>query len=90
MDLENARAGHTIVPLPLFDGFAVPRDDRIRDFIPDRIRMTALDEAERAVSRFTAVLATWGFKRAWQARSDNRSPAWTTRIDKIPVLSARL
>lgn len=48
--------------------------------------MTALDEVNGRFGRFTAVPAAQGFRRGWQARSDNRSPAWTTRIDEVPVV----
>ena len=48
--------------------------------------MTALDEVNGRFGRFTAVPAAQGFKREWQARSDSRSPAWTTRIDEVPVI----
>nr|WP_277924239.1 Y-family DNA polymerase [Sphingomonas sp. CROZ-RG-20F-R02-07] len=54
-----------------------------------RVRlMTALDEVNGRFGRFTAVPAAQGFNRGWQARADSRSPAWTTRIDEVPVVRA--
>lgn len=50
--------------------------------------MTAMDEVNSRFSRLKAVPATQGFKREWKARSENRSPAWTTRIGEVPVISA--
>jgi DNA polymerase V len=49
--------------------------------------IAALDEVNGRFGRFTAVPAAQAFKRGWQARSDSRSPAWTTRIDQVPVIS---
>mgnify|MGYP005991763973 CR=1 FL=1 len=48
--------------------------------------MTALDEVNGRYGRFTAAPAAQGFKREWKARSDSRSPAWTTRIEEVPVI----
>lgn len=49
--------------------------------------MTALDEVNGRFGRFTAVPATQGFARGWRARSESRSPAWTTRIEEVPVVT---
>ncbi|WP_298814662.1 Y-family DNA polymerase [uncultured Sphingomonas sp.] len=51
--------------------------------------MTALDEVNGRFGRFTAVSAAQGFKRDWRMRAESKSPAWTTRIDEVPVVSAR-
>ena len=66
-------------PMTLFEG---DTDQRTR-------LMAALDEVNGRFGRFTAVPAAQGFKREWHSRSDSRSPAWTTRIDEIPVVAAR-
>ena len=65
-------------PRTLFEG-DVERRSRL---------MMAMDEVNSRFGRFTAVPATQGFKREWKARSENRSPAWTTRIGEVPVISA--
>lgn len=51
--------------------------------------MTALDEVNGRFGRFTAVPGVQGFRRGWTARAESRSPAWTTRIEEVPVVSAR-
>lgn len=51
--------------------------------------MTALDEVNGRFGRFTAVPAAQGFKRDWRMRAEAKSPAWTTRIAEVPVVSAR-
>ena len=48
--------------------------------------MSAMDEVNSRFGRFTAVPAAQGFKRDWKMRAENRSPAWTTRIDEVPVV----
>lgn len=50
--------------------------------------MTALDEVNGRFGRFTAVPAAQGFRREWKLRAENRSPAWTTRIEDVPMVSA--
>ncbi|MHA0329544.1 DUF4113 domain-containing protein [Sphingomonas melonis] len=35
----------------------------------------------------TAVPAAQGFRREWRMRAENRSPAWTTRIEDVPVVT---
>jgi len=51
--------------------------------------MTALDEVNGRFGRFTAVPAAQGFAREWRMRAEAKSPAWTTRIAEVPVVSAR-
>lgn len=54
-----------------------------------RIRlMTALDEVNGRFGKFTAVPAVQGFKRQWGARSESRSPNYTTRIAEVPAVRA--
>ncbi|WP_296221295.1 DUF4113 domain-containing protein, partial [uncultured Sphingomonas sp.] len=65
-------------PRTLFEG-DVERRDRL---------MTALDEVNSKFGRFTAVPAAQGFRREWKMRAESRSPAWTTRIDEVPVVNA--
>ncbi|MBB4050142.1 DNA polymerase V [Sphingomonas zeae] len=66
-------------PRTLFEG-NVERRDRL---------MTALDEVNGRFGKFTAVPAAQGFRREWRMRAENRSPAWTTRIEEVPVVQAR-
>lgn len=65
-------------PRTLFEG-DVERRDRL---------MTALDEVNGRFGQFTAVPAAQGFRRDWKMRAENRSPAWTTRIDEVPLVRA--
>ena len=50
--------------------------------------MTALDDVNGRFGKFAAVPAAQGFKRDWQMRSENKSPAWTTWLDEVPVVRA--
>jgi hypothetical protein len=50
--------------------------------------MGALDDINGRFGRFTAVPAAQGFKREWKMRAESRSPAWTTRLDEVPVVRA--
>lgn len=50
--------------------------------------MLAMDEVNGWFGKFTAVPATHGFKRGWAARSENRSPHYTTRLDEVPSVRA--
>jgi DNA polymerase V len=65
-------------PRTLFEG-DTDRRDRL---------MTALDEVNGKFGKFTAVPAAQGFRRDWKMRAENRSPAWTTRIDEVPLVRA--
>lgn len=65
-------------PRTLFEG-DVERRDRL---------MTALDEVNGRFGKFTAVPAVQGFRRDWKMRAENRSPAWTARIDEVPAVKA--
>ena len=51
--------------------------------------MGALDDINGRFGRFTAVPAAQGFKREWKMRAESRSPAWTTRLDEVPIVIAR-
>jgi DNA polymerase V len=54
-----------------------------------RVRlMEALDAVNQRYGRFMAVSATQGFKREWGARSDSKSPSYTTRLTDIPSVRA--
>lgn len=66
-------------PRTLFEG---DQDKR------DRL-MIAVDDINGRFGRFTAVPASQGFKREWRLRSAMRSPAYTTRIAEVPLVSAR-
>ena len=48
--------------------------------------MGALDDINDRFGRFTAVPAAQGFKCEWKMRAESRSPAWTTRLDEVPVV----
>jgi len=50
--------------------------------------MTALDEVNGKFGKFAAVRAAQGFRRDWKMRAENRSPAWATRIDEVPLVRA--
>ncbi|MEJ5978866.1 Y-family DNA polymerase [Novosphingobium sp. PS1R-30] len=65
-------------PLALFEG---DTEKRAR-------LMSAMDEVNGRFGKFAAVPATQGFKRDWAARSDARSPSYTTRIAEVPAVRA--
>ncbi len=48
--------------------------------------MSALDELNDRFGKKTMVLASEGVRRAWQLRSDHRSPRYTTRLSDLPVV----
>jgi DNA polymerase V len=50
--------------------------------------MLAMDEVNGRFGKFTAVPATQGFKRDWAARSESRSPNYTTRLAEVPAVRA--
>lgn len=50
--------------------------------------MTAMDEINGRFGKFNAVPAVQGFKRDWSARSESRSPNYTTRIAEVPAVQA--
>ena len=51
--------------------------------------MAALNTVNDRYGRFMAVPAAQGFTREWKARSDSKSPAWTTRLSEVPLINAR-
>lgn len=65
-------------PRTLFEG---NQDKRAR-------LMSAIDTINSKHGRWTAVPAVQGFKREWKMRAENRSPAYTTRIEDAPVVHA--
>lgn len=65
-------------PRTLFEG---DQDKRAR-------LMSAIDSINNKHGRWTAVPAVQGFKREWKMRAENRSPAYTTRIEDAPVVYA--
>ena len=74
----------------------MPADMRPRTLFEDheqlarRVRlMTALDAVNSKHGRMTIVPATQGFKRGWKMRAAMKSPAWTTRIEDLPIVQAR-
>ena len=50
--------------------------------------MGTLDDINGRFGRFTAVPAAQGFMREWKMHAGCRSPAWTTRLDDVPVVRA--
>ncbi len=50
--------------------------------------MHALDQINGKFGRMTAVPGSQGFDRPWKMRADMKSPAWTTRIDELPIVKA--
>jgi DNA polymerase V len=88
------RDGHAYIKAGIMLDDLVPADLRPRTLFEGDVErrgrlMTALDEVNGRFGRFTAVPGAQGFHRGWKARSDSKSPAWTTRIDEVPVVSAR-
>lgn len=58
--------------------------------VAKRVRlMGALDAVNDRYGKFTAVPGVQGFRRTWKLRSGMKSPAWTTRLDEVPVVGAR-
>ena len=51
-------------------------------------RLTVLDQVNARWGRGTLRLAREGFLQPWAMRQDRRSPAYTTRWDALPVVSA--
>lgn len=47
--------------------------------------MGAIDAINARFGKFAVVPGVQGFKRSWQPHSEMKSPAWTTRIDEVPV-----
>lgn len=50
--------------------------------------MDALDGINGRFGRFTVVPGSQGFEREWRLRSAMRSPAYTTRIEEVPLVTA--
>ncbi|CAH0353042.1 MAG: Y-family DNA polymerase [Sphingobium sp.] len=50
--------------------------------------MAAMDEVNSRFGKFAAIPATQGFKRQWSARSEMRSPNYTTRVGEVPTVRA--
>ena len=44
------------------------------------------DQINRRLGRGTITFASVGKEQRWQARSANRSPRWTTRLDELPLV----
>ena len=65
-------------PRTLFEG-DTDRRDRL---------MGALDEINGRFGKFAAVPASQGFRRDWKARSDMKSPNYTTQLAEVPRVRA--
>ena len=65
-------------PRTLFEG-DTERRDRL---------MGALDEINGRFGKFAAVPASQGFRRDWKARSDMKSPNYTTQLAEVPRVRA--
>lgn len=51
--------------------------------------MAAVDQLNDRYGRDTVQLAAAGLVRRWAMRSENRTPAYTTRWDELPTASAK-
>lgn len=49
--------------------------------------MKAMDSINRKLGRESIKLASEGFRRPWKMRQENKSPAYTTNWDDVPVIS---
>jgi DNA polymerase V len=47
--------------------------------------MTAMDSVNRHMGKQSLVLASQGFSQPWKMKQENRSPAYTTNWDELPV-----
>lgn len=52
--------------------------------------MTALDDLNGRFGRGCLFVARSGVQKAWTVRADMRSPAYTTRLEEVPMLAADL
>ena len=50
--------------------------------------MAALDDLNGRFGRGSLFVARSGIRKAWTVRADMRSPAYTTRLAEVPVVSA--
>ncbi len=73
----------------------LPEDRRPVTLFEDRVDlekrerlMNAMDAVNSKHGRMTVVPATQGFHRKWKMRADSKSPAWTTRIEDVPMVRA--
>jgi DNA polymerase V len=99
--LEYARRG---VQSAWRNGYGITKAGiMLEDLIEERLRpstlfedagdkrarlMIAMDEVNERFGKFTAVPAVQGFKRQWAARSEMRSPNYTTRLSEVPLVRA--
>lgn len=87
------RGGYAITKAGVMLDDLVPEDLRPRTLFEgdterrDRL-MTALDDINGRYGRFAVVPGVQGYKREWKMRAENKSPAWTTRIDEVPRVRA--
>jgi DNA polymerase V len=51
--------------------------------------MNAIDAVNGRYGKMTVVPGSQGFKRPWKMRAEHLSPRWTTRIEDLPLVSAR-
>lgn len=51
--------------------------------------MTALDDVNGRFGRFSAVAGPQGFQREWKMCAENKSPAWTARLNDMPIAFAK-
>ncbi|RZK03384.1 MAG: Y-family DNA polymerase [Novosphingobium sp.] len=70
--------GEDLRPRPLFEDDGEQRARLMR----------AMDAVNGRFGKFTAVPATQGFRRGWSARSEARSPNYTTQITDVPAVRA--
>jgi DNA polymerase V len=51
--------------------------------------MSTIDEINRVMGRHTLKLAAEGCRQPWKMKQGNKSPAYTTRWDELPVITER-
>ena len=70
-----------LVPVDLFTGFNEPETQRARTL------MATLDEINTKMGRGTVRSAGEGIQKAWAMRSGNKSNAFTTDWEQLPVVN---
>lgn len=65
-----------------------PQDLFSEDLPHSPALMKALDSINQKHGRNTLQMASMGFNKKWEQRSERRSPCYTTRIDDVPTVKA--
>ncbi|BCA64646.1 Y-family DNA polymerase [Fluviibacter phosphoraccumulans] len=77
----GALCPENLVPVDLFTGFDEPETQRARTL------MATLDEINARMGRGTVRSAGEGIQKPWAMRSDNKSKAFTTDWEQLPVVN---